>query len=158
MAGTIMSEKKKDAFIQACEDLDPLTVLPEKILQAQRLIEILKKDEIEANMLYKCGCPYEWIKASDKYCLLNKGKLRKPKYSNDCTVCWIKSITEEMKENVLSENKYQEIVSRLNSYEKFKLSPEQLEQILSILEWNKTYDFDFFVNKIIEMKVIKDNK
>ncbi len=43
MARIRISEKKKDDFIKACEDLDPLMVLPDKILQAQRLIETLKK-------------------------------------------------------------------------------------------------------------------
>lgn len=152
MARIRISEKKKNDFIKACEDLDPLMVLPDRILQAQRLIEMLKKDEIEANMLYKCGCPYDWIADSEKYCHPEKGRIRKPHYSNECSMCWIKNITEEVQEKDISEYDYHELCTRLNSFEKFKLSPEQLEEILTILEWNKTYDFDSFVKTISEMK------
>ncbi|WP_373262281.1 hypothetical protein [Hungatella hathewayi] len=154
MARIRISEKKKEEFIKACEDLDPLMVLPDKILQAQRLIETLKKDEIEANMLYKCGCPCDWIGDSEKYCHSDKRKVKKPYYSNECSMCWIKSITEEVEDNDLSEYDYNVLTARLNNFEKFKLSPEQLEEILTILEWNKTYDFDSFVKKISAMKSI----
>lgn len=153
MARIRVSEEKKNEYIQACEDLDPLMVLPEKILQAQRLIEMLKKDEIEAEMLYKCGCPYEWIHTSEKYCHPDKGKQKKPKYSNECSICWIKNITEEVKDKEAAEYDYNEIISKLNSYEKFKLSPVQLDEILTILEWNKTYDYDSFIKKITGMKL-----
>lgn len=152
MARIRISEKKKDDFIKACEDLDPLMVLPDKILQAQRLIETLKKDEIEADMLYKCGCPCDWVAGSEKYCHPEKGKAKKPRYSNECSMCWIKNITEEVQEKDISEYDYHEVTARLNNFEKFRLSPEQLEEILTILEWNKTYDFDSFVKKISEMK------
>ena len=152
MVRIIISEKKKNDFIQACDDLNPLMVLPERILQAQRLKEMLEKDEIEADMLYKCGCPYEWIDTSEKYCYLKKRKQRSPEYSNECTTCWIKSITEEVQEKEILEDNYNNMMTKLNHYEKFKLSPEQLEQILTILEWNKTYDFDSFIKKISEMK------
>ena len=140
MARIRISEKKKDDFIKACEDLDPLMVLPDKILQAQRLIETLKKDEIEADML-------------EKYCHPEKGKPKKPHYSNECSMCWIKNITEEVQESI-PEYDYHELSARLNNFEKFRLSPEQLEEILTILEWNKTYDFDSFVKKISAMKSI----
>ena len=153
MARIRISEKKKDDFIKACEDLDPLMVLPDKILQAQRLIETLKKDEIEADMLYKCGCPYDWVADSEKYCHPEKGKPKKPHYSNECSMCWIKNKTEEVQESI-PEYDYHELSARLNNFEKFRLSPEQLEEILTILEWNKTYDFDSFVKKISAMKSI----
>ena len=152
MARIRISEKKRDDFIKACEDLDPLMVLPDKILQAQRLIKMLNKDEIEADMLYKSGCPHDWLTDSEQYCHPGTGKVKKPHYSNECTMCWLKNITEEVQEKEISEYDYNELSARLNSFEKFRLSPEQLEEILTILEWNKTYDFDSFVKKISEMK------
>ena len=121
MARIRISEKKKDDFIKACEDLDPLMVLPDKILQAQRLIETLKKDEIEADMLYKCGCPYDWVADSEEYCHPEKGKPKKPHYSNECSMCWIKNITEEVQESI-PEYDYHELSARLNNFEKFTVT------------------------------------
>ena len=68
-------------------------------------------------------------------------------------MCWIKNITEEVQESI-PEYDYNELSARLNNFEKFRLNPEQLEEILTILEWNKTYDFDSFVKKISAMKSI----
>jgi hypothetical protein len=148
----IISEKKKEEFINAANNIDPLKVLPEKLLNAKRLTEMLKDDEIEADMLYKCGCPYEWIKTSSKFCFEKNGKLKKPKYSNDCTACWVENIIEEIQGNELSDYGYQEALTKLNDFEKFKLTSEQLEQILTILDWDKIYDFDLFIQNIKKMK------
>jgi len=151
MPKKIISEDKKNIFIKACEDIDPLKVLPEKLLRARQLTEMLSRDEIEATMLYKCGCPCEWVKSSYKYCDKNDTKTRKPRYSNDCTRCWVDNITEDVTETDYLESK-QELLSKLNNFEKFRLTSEQLEQILSILDWDKTYDFDKFVLKIKKIK------
>lgn len=161
---TVISKEKKDLYIKACEDLDPIKVIPAKILQAERLEKMLKSDEIEADMLYKCGCPCDWVADAAIKCDTKK---RKPKYSNECSYCWVTNltcrgsnsnevgfanITEEYENNEISK---QELLTKLNEFEKFKLTPNQLDRVLSILGWKQSYDFNTFmehINQLIETK------
>ena len=151
-------EEKRQKFINACETLDTLKVIPEKILQAQRLMDMLNAEEIEAEMLYKCGCPYQWVESSTKLCQQGKdGKKTKPRYCDQCTTCWVENLTIEI--DVSSGQKTYDIresIEKLNEYEKTKLSPEEIYTILEILGWNKIYDYELFVETLSEMKSCYD--
>jgi len=151
MAGRIESESKKAAFIKACESINPLKVVPEKILQTQKLVDTLIQDEIDMTMLYKCGCPCDWIKDAIKQCQLKKGKKPNPKYSNECTTCWLMNLTDEVS---IIEKEYdmKEIILKYQEYEKIGLTSEQLNEILMYLGWNEIYDYGLFLDTIKDMK------
>lgn len=142
---TVISKEKKDLYIKSCENLDLIKVMPSKILQAERLEKMLKSDEVEVDMLYKCGCPCDWIADAVKKC--NKQD-RKPKYSNECSYCWVFNITEEYENNEISK---QELLTKLNEFEKFKLTPAQLDSVLSVLRWKQSYNFDTFMEHITHL-------
>ena len=96
MAGRIESEKKNSAFIDACRNINPLKVVPDKILQAKNLLESLNHDEIDTAMLYKCGCPCSWVESADKMCVIQEGIKLNPRYCNLCAKCWLYNLTDEV--------------------------------------------------------------
>lgn len=157
MAGRIESETKKTAFIEACENLNTLKVVPEKLLQAQQLIDTLKMDEIDMTMLYKCGCPCDWIKDAHKQCQLKKGQKTNPKYSNTCTNCWLYNLTDEV-DVVEKEYDLNDIIKRYHEYVKLKLSPEELDEVLTYLGWNEIYDYGLFLDTVKDMRRVYDNE
>lgn len=154
MAGRIESEVKKALFIEACENLDPLKVVPEKLLQAQKLNDSLKMDEIDTTMLYKCGCPCDWVKDAEKECRLKKEK-RNPKYSNQCTACWLHNLTEEV-ESFTKKKKYdfEEVLTHYKEYQEIGLSPSELKEILSLLGWDEIDDYGLLLDTVKDMKLV----
>lgn len=151
MAARIESERKKAAFIEACDKQDPLKAIPENLLQAKLLSETLKQDEIDMSMLYKCGCPCEWIKDAFKQCEPQKNQKCRPKYSNECTTCWLMNLTEEIEINK-KEYDIKDIMKKFKEYESFGLSPEELREILDYLGWNEIKDYGLFLDTVKDMK------
>jgi len=154
MAGRIESEEKKTAFIEVCENLNPLKVVPEKLLQAQKLVDTLKRDEIDMTMLYKCGCPSDWIKNAHKQCKAKKNET-KPKYSNECTTCWLYNLTDEIEINQ-KEKDLKDILDEYRKYKSLNLDIDQLTEVLAYLGWQEIYDFGLFIDTIKDMKRIYD--
>lgn len=153
MAGRIESEMKKALFLEACENLDPLKVIPEKLLQAQKLIDSLKLDEIDATMLYKCGCPCDWVKDAEKRCQPKDEQKREPKYSNRCTTCWLHNLTEEVDTSAKKgEYDFAEVLDYYKEYREIGLDPSELKEILSLLDWDEIDDYGLLLDTIKDMK------
>lgn len=159
MAGRIESEVKKALFIEACENLDPLKVIPEKLLQAQKLIDSLKMDEIDTTMLYKCGCPCDWVESAEKQCQFKGTKKRNPRYSNKCTACWLHNLTEEIKTLPEKEEyNFTEVLTQYKEYQKIGMSPSELEEILSLLGWDEIDDYGLLLDTVRDMKLVYQKK
>lgn len=154
MAGRIESEAKKTVYMKACESINTLKVVPEKLLQAQHLIETLKMDEIDMTMLYKCGCPCDWVKEAQKQCHLTRGQKLSPRYSNECATCWLFNLTDEITNITTAkmEIDIKEILARYDEYEKLGFTPEQLAEILTYLGWMDIYDYGLFLDTVKDMK------
>lgn len=154
MAGRIESEAKKTVYRKACESINTLKVVPEKLLQAQHLIETLKMDEIDMTMLYKCGCPCDWVKVAHKQCDLTRGQKPSPKYSNECATCWLFNLTDEITDVPTAKTEYgiKEILARYDEYEKLGLTLEQLTEVLTYLGWMDIYDYGLFLDTVKDMK------
>lgn len=152
MSGRKESEAKKTEFIKACDDLDSLKVLPEKILQAQMLKNALEMEEIDVTMLYKSGCPCDWIPNATIEC---NARTRKPKYSNKCTECWFQNLTDEV-DDEKTEMSLEEILERYKEFQKLQLEPSQIEEILVYLGWNEIYDYGLFIDTIKDMRRVYD--
>lgn len=150
MAGRIESEKKKTAFIEACENMNSLKVIPEKLLQAQMLMDTLRMDEIDMTMLYKCGCPCDWVKDAIRQCQLKKGK-RIPKYSNECAACWLYNLTDEVAVNE-QETDIHEIIRVYHQYKDLGLEPSQIDAVLTYLGWKEIYDYGLFLDTVKDMR------
>lgn len=153
MAGRIESEAKKAAFLEACENLNTLKVVPEKLLQANLLSETLKMEEIDMTMLYKCGCPCDWIDNATSQC---KKKRRKPEYSNQCTTCWLYNLTEEVNVDKTEKYDFKEVIAEYKEYKKFELTPSQLDEVLTYLGWKEIYDYGLFIDTVKDMKRVYD--
>ena len=152
MAGRMESEKKKTAFIEACENLDPLKAIPEKILQAQKLADSLKQEEIDTTMLYKCGCPQDWLPNTSRKCKLKRNEKPKPKYSNECTACWVENLTEEVTIDKNKEYDFKDIQKEYQEYKKIGLSPIELKEILTYLGWYEIEDYGLLIDTIKDMR------
>lgn len=158
MAGRVESEKKKEVFIKSCENIDVLKVEPEKLLQAERLAEALKRDEIDMSMLYKYGCPCDWDDNAYQNCQPKKGQ-KKPKYSNECTTCWLYNLTEEIDIETKKEFNLKDVMSEYNEYKEIGLSASQLKEILTFLGWDKIKDYELFLDTVKDMQeTYKENK
>ena len=153
MAGRIESEEKKTAFIRACEEMNPLKVIPDKILQAKNLKQALSMSEIDATMLYKYGCPCDWGRNSEKICVEDTGKKQSPRYSNQCAKCWFYNLTDEVNENMKSAS-----VSEYERYKRIGLTPEQITELLSYLNWQKVYDFGLLLDTVKDMKRVYEEE
>ena len=158
MAGRMESEKKKQLFIQSCENIDSLRVDPEHILNAEHLSECLKRDEIDMSMLYKYGCPCDWIENAHQECQSEKGQKRKPKYSNKCTKCWLYNLTEEIDINEKKEFNIKEVMPEYKEYKKLGLSASQLKESLTYLGWDKINDYGLFLDTIKDMQETYKNR
>ena len=151
MAGRIESAEKKSAFIDACRNINPVKVVPDKLLQAKNLLESLNKDEIDTAMLYKCGCPCNWVESADKMCVIQEGIKLNPRYCNLCAKCWLYNLTEEV-EYKPKEKNYKEIFQEYDEYVKTGLSPKQIKEILYVIGWYDIYDFELLMDTLEDMK------
>lgn len=151
MAGRIESEKKKEAFLRACKDIDPLKITPDRLLQAKNLLESLNMAEIDSSMLYKSGCPIEWVSEADMLCLQENGKKLNPSYSNQCAKCWLINLTDEI-EYTPNGPSIPEMIHDYHIYKNTGISPEQLIEILDLFEWNEINDFGVFIDILCDMK------
>lgn len=147
MAGRIESEQKKSAFIEACRNINPTKVIPDRLLQAKNLLDSLNHDEIDTAMLYKCGCPCSWIENAEKMCVIQEGIKINPRYSNLCAKCWLYNLTDEI-EYKPKKKDYKEIFQEYDEYVKTGLTPDQLTQILSMIGWYEIEDFDLLMETL----------
>lgn len=141
MSGRIESERKKNAFLHACESAISRAD-SDRVLDAQILMENLSMEEVDMSDLYRYGCPADWIKNAEVICGKKK---RKAKYSNECATCWLYNLTDEVPVE-------DPAIKRLDEYESTGLEPGEIKELLEFLRWNEIKDFGPFLDTIRDIR------